>query len=132
MRKTQNSLFLFFIVLFCGCQSQNIQKKELTPPPPPPNVKPPPPPNVKPPTPPPSFIPSIKRLAEIQINPIPHPFSVNGEVPFAIWVDGKRLQLSNSEIKQLTKSLNIKYQAPNNTAEIHQGKGWLYPLIINK
>lgn len=123
MRKIQNSLFLFFFTLFCGCQSQSIQKEEFIPPPPP---------NIKPPTPPPSFIPSTKRLAEIQINPIPHPFSVNGEVPFVIWVDGKRLQLSNSEIKQLTKSLNIKYQVPNNTAEINQGAGWQYPLKINE
>lgn len=119
----QNSLCLIFFVLFCGCESQKIEKRQFIPPPPP---------NIKPPTPPPSFIPSIKRLAEIQINPIPHPFSVNGEVPFAIWVDGKRLQLSNSEIKQLTESLNIKYQAPNNTAEIHQGEGWQYPLTINE
>lgn len=119
----QNSLCLIFVVLFCGCESQKIEKRQFIPPPPP---------KIKPPTPPPSFIPSIKRLAEIQINPIPHPFSINGEVPFVIWVDGKRSQLSNSEIKQLTKSLNIKYQAPNNTAEIHQGKGWQYPLTINK
>jgi len=123
LRKIQNSLCLIFVVLFCGCQSQSIQKEEFIPPPPP---------NIKPPTPPPSFTPSTKRLAEIQINSIPHPFSVNGEIPFAIWMDGKRLQLSNSEIKQLTESLNIKYQAPNNTAKIHQGEGWQYPLKINE
>lgn len=123
MKKIQNSLCLIFIALFYGCQSQNMQKKEFIPPPPP---------KITPPTLPPSFIPSAKGLAEIQINPIPHPFSINGEFPFVVWVDGKRLQLSNSEIKQLTKSLNIKYQAPNNTAKIHQGEGWQYPLKVNE
>lgn len=123
MRKTQNSLCLIFVVLFCGCESQKIEKRQFIPPPPP---------KIKPPSPPPSFIPSKKGLAEIQINPIPHPFSLNGQVPFVVWVDGKRLQLDHSEIIELTKSLNIKYEAPKDTAEIHQGAGWQYPLTINK
>lgn len=123
MRKIQNSLCLIFVVLFCGCESQRIEKRQFVPPPPP---------KIKPPSPPPSFIPSTKRLAEIQINPIPHPFSLNGQVPFVVWVDGKRLQLDHSEIIQLTKSLNIKYETPKDTAEIHQGAGWQYPLTINE
>ncbi len=92
----------------------------------------PPPPNIKPPNPPPSFIPSTKRLAEIQINPIPHPFSLNGQLPFVVWLDGKRLRLDHHEVIQLTKSLNIKYETPKDTAEIHQGAGWQYPLKINE
>lgn len=122
MKKIWNSfLFLFLLV---GCQSTNSNIKDLN--------RPPPPPKLKPPSPPPSFIPSPKGLAEIQINPIPHPFSLNGEIPFVVWVDGKRLQLNNSEIKKIAKSLNIKYQVPNNTAKIYQGEGWQYPLRINK
>ena len=119
----KNSLCLISALLLFGCKSQNLESKHFVPPPPPP-------PKIKPPTLPPSFTPSIKKLAEIQINPIPHPFSINGEIPFVIWVDGKRLNLNNSEILQLTNSLNIKYKIPNETAEIHQGRGWQYPLKI--
>ena len=123
MIRMQNSLCLILVVLFCGCQSQNTQEKRFTPPPPP---------RITPPTPPPSFIPSAKSLAEIQINAIPHPFSVNGSIPFVVWVDGKRSRLNNSEIIQLTKSLNIKYETPKDTAEIHQGAGWQYPFKIDE
>jgi hypothetical protein len=119
----KNSLCLISALLLFGCQSQNLKQEYFIPPPPP---------TIKPPTPPPSFIPSIKRLAEIQINPIPHPFSINGEKPFAVWVDGKRLNLNNSEIIKLTNSLNIKYKTPSDTAEIHQGQGWQYPLKIDE
>lgn len=118
----KNSLWLISALLLLGCQSQNLEQEYFIPPPPP---------KIKPPTPPPSFTPSIKRLAEIQINPIPHPFSMNGERPFVVWVDGKRLNLNNSEIIKLTNSLKIKYKTPKNTAEIHQGQGWQYPLKIN-
>lgn len=118
MRRMQNSLCLIFIVLFCSCQSKT--------------WTPPPPPNVKPPNTAPNFTPSFGAIPQIQINSIPHPFNVNGEIPFSVWVNGKRSQLNNSQIKQLAKSLNIKFQSPNNTAEIHQGAGWQYPFKIDE
>jgi len=114
MKKIQNSLCAFFIVLSCSCQNKT--------------WTPPPPPNIKPPSSAPNFTPSLGAISEIQINRIPHPFDMNGEIPFSVWVDGKRSQLSNTQIKQLAKSLNIKSQAPNNTAKIHSGEGWIYPF----
>ena len=114
MKKIQNSLCAFFIILSCGCQSKT--------------WTPPPPPNVRPPSPAPNFTPSFGAISEIQINRIPHPFNINGEIPFCVWVDGKRSQLNNTQIKQLAKSLNIKNEEPKNTAKIHSGEGWVYPF----
>lgn len=114
MKKIHNNFFLFFIILFCSCQSKT--------------WTPPPPPNVRPPSPAPNFTPSFSAFSEIQINRIPHPFSINGEIPFSVWVDGKRSQLNNTQIKVLARSLNIKYEEPSNTAKIHSGEGWVYPF----
>ena len=120
MKKIWNSfLFLFLLV---GCQSTNSNIKDLN--------RPPPPPKLKPPSPPPNFIPSPKGLAEIQINPIPHPFSLNGEIPFVIWVDGKKVNLTNKEVINIVDSLGIEYKNPIKTAEIYNGAGWQYPLKL--
>ena len=91
MSKIRKILFFIFITLFFGCYSQKKQSVRHQ-----------------------NFIPPPQNATEIQINPIPHPFNVNGTSPFAVWLDGKRLPLDNSEIIKLTNSLNIKYQAPNN------------------
>ena len=66
--------------------------------------------------------------ADIQINSIPHPFNLNGNMPYAVWVDGRRLALSMQETQSLAKSLNIKFTQPKDTAEIHMGNGWQRPL----
>ena len=93
---------------------------------------PPPPPNILPWNAPPSFEPSLSELAEIQINPLPHPFNVNGNMPYAVWFNGEKLNLNAHEIRVLAKSLNLRFKQPANTAQIHNGEGWLYPLDLNK
>lgn len=91
---------------------------------------PPPPPSILPSSPPPLFQPSVSDLAEIQINPLPHPFNVNGNIPYAVWVNGKRLNLTSVEIKAVARSLNLEFEQPINTAQIHAGEGWIFPLSL--
>ena len=89
----------------------------------------PPPPNIIPNSFPPNFYPKTKN---IQINSIPSPLNLNGNIPYVIWVNGEKLNLDPLEVKKLAESLNIKYSPPPNTAKIHSGEGWLYPFSIKK
>ena len=70
----------------------------------------------------------MTQLAEVQINPLPHPFNLNGNVPYAVWVNGKRLPLNNAQVKELAYTLDLKFKQPKDTAQIHSGEGWLRPL----
>ena len=92
--------------------------------------RPPPPPSILPPSPAPNFTPNIVKFAELQINPIPHPFNLNGNIPYAVWLNGEKLNLNPGEIRSLASSLNLKFEQPTDTAKIHQGEGWIYPLKI--
>lgn len=74
----------------------------------------------------------LKESKNIQINSLPHPFNLNGNFPYAVWVDGNRVPLTPGESLALAKSLNIEFKQPNNTAEIHNGEGWLFPRRIKK
>ena len=76
--------------------------------------------------------PNATELAEVQINPLPHPFNLNGTIPYAVWVNGKKLPLSGKEIRDLALSLNLKFEQPKDTAQIHNGEGWQYPLPSEK
>ena len=48
------------------------------------------------------------------------------------YLNENKSKLNKLENVKLTKSLNIKYETPKDTAEIHQGAGWQYPLKKNK
>lgn len=115
-------------LLFFGCSHTNKSIEAIDYPLPPP----PPPPNILPSSVPPPFQPSLSELAEIQINPLPHPFNLNGNMPYAVWLNGEKLNLSSQEVRSLALSLNLKFKQPANTAQIHNGEGWLYPLDLNK
>ena len=115
---------LFFVCIGCKHSNKVVEDIELP--------IPPPPPIIVPPTPPPNYTPNILELAEIQINPIPHPFNLNGSRPYAVWVNGKRLPLSSHEIRALAQSLNLKFEQPKDTAQIHNGEGWQRPLNLTK
>ena len=109
-------IYLFIVLFVCGCQTQKKQKTTI-------NI----------PSPPPSFTPSLAKLQqikEIQINRLPHPFNLNGNNPYAIWVDGKRLALNSNEVRHLAEALNLHFTQPEDTAEIHNGEGWQYPKKI--
>jgi hypothetical protein len=120
----KNSLFIFLLALFGCTQKYKVINLPIPPPPPPPNILPP--------SLPPSFSPSLDDVSNIQINPIPHPFNLNGHFPYAVWVDGQRLQLNYKELNQLVIALNLNFKQPKNTAKIHRGEGWVYPLDKNE
>lgn len=69
-----------------------------------------------------------KHQGHIQINPVPHPFSISGE--YVVWVNGKRANLNKREVKNLAESLNLPLTKPQDTAEIHSGMGWQTPFAI--
>ena len=117
--------YLFILLFVIGCQT-NKTKQKITELP----MPPPPPPSILPPSPPPNFIPDINNVKELQVNRLPHPFNVNGNIPYAVWVDGKRLALNSQEIKSLALALNLKFTQPEDTARIHSGEGWLFPKSI--
>ena len=120
----------FMLLLFLvGCSHNNkvIENIDYPLPMPPPN-----PPNLLPWTSPPPFTPDSEGLAEVQINPLPHPFNLNGSRPYAVWVNGERLPLSSIQIRELAHSLNLKFKQPKDTAEIHNGEGWQRPLDLTK
>tara|TARA_B100001094_G_scaffold253969_1_gene252591 strand:+ start:59454 stop:59885 length:432 start_codon:yes stop_codon:yes gene_type:complete len=118
---------LLSIILLAGCNSSKLQEATLP-------EAPPPPPKVDFIPPAPSFEPDLDLFAmkykEIQINRLPHPFNLNGSMPYAIWVDGKKLKLSPKETRNLAETLNLKFEQPEDTAEIHSGEGWLFPKQI--
>tara|TARA_B100001094_G_scaffold317091_1_gene359082 strand:- start:694 stop:1098 length:405 start_codon:yes stop_codon:yes gene_type:complete len=114
MKKQINILFCALIA-FSSCTTTSIKDEVV----------------INTPTSPPPPLPLIPIDADIQINSIPHPFNLNGNMPYAVWVDGKRLALSMQETQSLAKSLNIKFTQPKDTAEIHMGNGWQRPLEID-
>lgn len=120
--------YLFILLFVIGCQTNKTKQKIAVLPIP----APPPPPSVSPPSPPPNFIPDINDVKELQVNRLPQPFNVNGYIPYAVWVDGKKLPLNSKELKALGLALNLKFTQPEDTAEIHSGEGWLFPKKLNK
>ena len=68
---------------------------------------------------------------EVQINRLPHPFNVNGSLPFQVWIDGQRLPMNSKAAKAIVDGLDLQFEQPTNTAAIHSGAGWLRPLNIN-
>ena len=123
---TKNGWVLFFLLCF-GCSNSNPTLSSLGLP------LPPPPPNFSPSTsPPPPFTPSIYEIKNIQINRIPHPLNIDGNLPYVVWVDGKRLPLNSREVKLLAKSLGLKFEQPKDTARIHSGEGWIHPFPVPK
>ena len=42
----------------------------------------------------------------------------------------KKLKLNNQQVRSLAASLNLEFKQPANTAQIHNGEGWLYPLNL--
>ena len=120
---------LLSLFLLASCNSSKLQEATL------PEI-PQSPPKVDFTPPNPSLEPDLNLFAakykEVQINRLPHPFNLNGSIPYAIWVDGKKLKLNPKETRALAESLNLKFEQPEDTAEIHSGEGWLFPKKINK
>ena len=69
----------------------------------------------------------------LQVNSLPHPFNLNGSMPYQVWVDGERLPLKGETTDKIIELLDLgEFQQPKDTAEIHQGAGWLTPLPITQ
>ena len=117
-------ILFFFFYLLVGCPVTQVSQDDVYEFP----IPPPHPPTILPPHPPPAFTPSLK---EIQVNRLPHPFNVNGTMPYQVWVDGERLPLNSHEAIAIAESLNLKFVQPRDTAEIHSGEGWIRPFKIN-
>ena len=66
-------------------------------------------------------------IQEIQINPVPHPFHMM--MPYAVWINGERVQMPRKDIILIAKELNLSLDPPDNTAELHNGAGWQKPLV---
>jgi hypothetical protein len=122
-----NIINIIIILFLLGCNSNKQKQTKIHLPTPPP-----PPIHLVPPNPPPSFIPDLLDIKELQVNRIPHPFNVNGNLPFVIWADGKRLHLNSLETKKLARFLGIEFEQPLNTKEIHNGEGWQRPFETSK
>lgn len=117
-----HKLLPIFFLTFASCS----QKQDLF------FAPPPPPPSLLPPSPAPTFIPTFPKDAIVQINSIPSPLNINGEIPLVVWVNGKQLELNNYQLKAIASTLNIKEDEQQNTAELHSGKGWLESLTKNQ
>ena len=96
-------LFIFLNLVFVGCVQQPV---------------------------PVVVVPYLGQGSEVQINPLPHPFNLNGTMPYAVWVDGEKLNLTPKQTQDLTQSLNLEFKQPENTEAIHNGEGWLAPLDL--
>ena len=60
---------------------------------------------------------------EIQVNRLPHPFNVNGMIPYQVWVDGKHVPLGSEMCRVITEALNLKFVQPE-----QQHNCWLEPV----
>ena len=67
----------------------------------------------------------------VQVNSLPHPFNLNGTMPYQVWVNGERLPLKSEKADKLVELLDLgEFEQPEDTAEIHSGAGWLRPFPI--
>jgi len=98
----KHMIISLFSLLAIGCQKTKVQKSLLD-----------------------SYI--QEPIREIQINPIPYPFHMM--TPYAIWVNGERLDIPKKEIISIAKELNLSLEPPEDTASLHNGDGWQKPLV---
>lgn len=67
----------------------------------------------------------------VQVNSLPHPFNLDGRMPYQVWVNGERLPLNGDKAKQIVSLLDLgPFEQPKDTAEIHSGAGWMRPFPI--
>ena len=65
----------------------------------------------------------------IQVNSLPHPFNLNGSMPYQVWVNGERLPLKGEKTDKLIELLELgEFEQPEDTVEIHSGAGWIRPF----
>jgi|11_taG_2_1085331.scaffolds.fasta_scaffold34889_3 hypothetical protein len=123
--KMINTYFIYFVLLV-GCNSFDRDSASLAP------ISFEPPPSSLSSFPSPNFIPNFGNLPQIQINKIPHPFDMGGYLPCAVWINGKRADLTPHEAQGLAKILNLRLYPSIDSKKLHEGVGWQQPLISVK
>ena len=70
----------------------------------------------------------LQAATGVQVNSLPHPFNVGGNMPYQVWVNGERLPLNSDKANRIVDLLDLKpFEQPKNTAAIHNGAGWMFP-----
>lgn len=73
----------------------------------------------------------LQAATGVQVNSLPHPFNLNGSMPYQVWVNGKRLPLNGDKANKIVELLDIgPFEQPEDTGEIHSGAGWMFPLPV--
>lgn len=120
------SIWWFVLLFSFGCQSHRVEEEIDLPRPPLPDL----PRHFLPPIAPPNFTPDIREVYNIQINPVPHPFSITAS--HVIWVNNQKLRINQKQLNEIVQHLNLSTERPKDTAQIHNGEGWLRPFEINE
>jgi hypothetical protein len=80
----------------------------------------------------PGTVASAAYKGTIQVNKLPFPFNVDGNIPYQVWIDGKRVPLRSDQANQIIEALELAkgkdFVQPENTRRIHAGAGWQFPL----
>ena len=61
----------------------------------------------------------------VEINEVPPPFSLGGNNPYVVWMNGKRVNLPKGDLEKLVRKVGRENIPKINPADIH--KGWLWP-----
>lgn len=72
------------------------------------------------------LLPTSPPQYNVQINPVPFPFNITGS--YVVWVNNEKINLNKSQVNALAKHLNLPLSNPKDTAQIHNGLGWLEPF----
>lgn len=73
-----------------------------------------------------SALTSYDNVFDVQVNRLPHPFNLNGSLPFQVWVDGERMPLNDDRAKKIIKILDLNFTQPTDP-KLHSGVGWMFP-----
>ena len=66
----------------------------------------------------------------LEVNTVPHPFSLAGNYPYVLWVNGERFNVPTRHLHAIINEIgmeNIPYPENN---DIH--KGWIYPYYVKQ
>ena len=68
----------------------------------------------------------------IEINEVPHPFSLNDFNKYIVWVNGKRVQMKHESKNTLIALIGAQNIQPVSNEDMHSGDGWLRPLYPDR
>jgi hypothetical protein len=68
----------------------------------------------------------------IEINEVPHPFSLNDFNKYIVWVNGTRVNMKPKDKLELITLIGAENIKPIPDEDIHNGDGWLRPIFPNR